>query len=439
MKIRNSLMTQFIVAAGILVLFILLLILSQQQMSYLQKTLIGWQSQADKLQLEVANLQQQAQHYKLNAPRDYESYNRDVAVFYQQFQQQLKVLDQSYADAERHVADIENHVIYQGVKQLDSPLMQAIENQRSSMRGWSQFEAALKVELGNPQEPRLEWAAEYVINNHKRLSEQATNLSQQIQAGSDWFNRNLEWLNQGMLAVILLYLLTTLMLFVSRIIRPVLSTTHACETVAGGDYGTKVEINGSGETRRLQKAFNELSARSKLMMDMLGDVNQPGNVSEKLARIYTSGYEALGCSWIGLMAFESDKVYLNASVPQLLDNGFRHRHVSLNKALGKDLLNTLQSGWLNIDSLKTLTLNRHDERFLRELYKHTHANHVVGYPFRCPQHNNFILMFTSNDPNGFTVQQVELIRALSKLMADAIISGMSDNSEGAIAPELFPV
>lgn len=242
-----------------------------------------------------------------------------------------------------------------------------------------------------------------------------------------------------MLGFIMLYLLTALVLFVNRIIRPVLSTTLACETVAAGEYGTKVELNGSGETRRLQKAFNELSARSKLMMDMLGDVNQPGNVGEKLERIYGSGYEALGCSWIGLMAFEADKIQLNASVPAMLDTGFRHRHVSLNKALGKDLLNTLKSGWLNIDSLKTLTLNRHDERFLRELYKHTHANHVVGYPFRCPQHNNFILLFTSNDAEGFSDQQIELIKALSKLMADAIISGMNDNRIGEFEPDLYPI
>jgi len=439
MKLHKSLMAQFIAAAGILVLFILLLILTQQQMAHLQKALTSWQSQADKLQLEVANLQQQAQHYKLNAPRDYESYNRDVAVFYQQFQQQLKVLDKSYAEAESNVAAIENHVIYQGLKQLDSPLMKAIQNQRNSMQGWSQFETALKEELGNPQEPRLEWGAEYVIDNHERLSQQATNLSQQIQAGSEWFSKNLELLNQGMLGFIMLYLLTTLVLFVNRIIRPVLSTAQACETVAGGDYGAKVEINGVGETRRLQKAFNELSARSKLMMDMLSDVNQPGNVGEKLERIYGSGYEALGCSWIGLMAFEADKVQLNASVPAMLDSGFRHRHVSLNKALGKDLLNTLKSGWLNIDSLKTLTLNRHDERFLRELYKHTHANHVVGYPFRCPRHNNFILLFTSNEAEGFTDQQVELIKALSKLMADAIISGMNDNRMGDFEPDLYPI
>jgi hypothetical protein len=439
MKFHKSLMTQFVVAAGILVLCILMLILTQQQMAHLQKTLTSWQSQADKLQLEIANLQQQAQHYKLNAPRDYESYNRDVAVFYQQFQQQLKVLDQSYADAESNVSDLENHLIYQGLRQLDSPLMQAIQKQRNSMTSWSQFEVALIEEIGNPQEPRLEWGAEYVINNHTGLNQQAIELAEQIAAGNQWFNKNLELLNQGMLGFIMLYLLVTLVLFANRIIRPVLSTTKACETVAAGEYGTKVELNGSGETRRLQLAFNELSARSKLMMDMLGDINRPGDVADKLQCIYDSGKDALGSNWIGLMAFDTESIDLHTSVPWSLDASFRHRHVSLHKALGKELSATLKSGWLNIESLRTLSLNRHDERFLRELHKNTMASQVVGYPFKCPQHNNFILVFASNNKAGFSKQQIELIKALSKLMADAIISGMNDNRADEYVSGVFPV
>lgn len=420
----KSLMTQFVLGATIMIAFILLLTLSQRESTQLQKQLTDWQAQADKIQLDIASLQQQAQHYKLNAPRDFESYNRDVAVFYQQFRQQLTTLDNSFSEANNNVTKLSESIAYSLLTQEGSPLLRAIQKQSAWHHFWLLFVDDLEAQLGDPKEPRLEWGAEYIINNQERLSLEATSLANQIHEAYIWFGITSDKVNLGLISVVMAYLLLALGLFALRILRPVLSTTRACEAVAAGDYGKKVDLNGSGETRRLQQAFNELSARSKLMMDMLGDINKPGDVSEKLQSIYDSGREALGSNWIGLMAFNEQNVELNTSVPTTLDYNFRHRHVSLHKAFGKELASTLESGWLNIESLRQLSLTRHDERFLRELHKNTMAHQVVGYPFRCPKHNNFILLFSSNSPEGFSQQQEELIRALAKLMADAIIAGM---------------
>lgn len=176
------------------------------------------------------------------------------------------------------------------------------------------------------------------------------------------------------------------------------------------------------------------------MMDMLSEMNQPGDVNDRLQRIYDSGHEALGSNWIGLMAFKDQTVDLNASVPPSLDMNFRHRHVSIHKAFGKELVNTLDNGWLSIESLRQLSLNRHDERFLRELHKNTMATQIVGYSFKCPQHNDFILMFSSKREGGFSQQQIELIKALSKLIADAIIAGMDQPaSHDLIAGDIISI
>ncbi|WP_419810587.1 HAMP domain-containing protein [Bacterioplanoides sp.] len=436
----KSLMTQFILGATVMVAFVLMLTLSQRESTQLQKQLTDWQAQADKIQLEIANLQQQAQHYKLNAPRDFESYNRDVAVFYQQFRQQLATLDNSFNQANSRVTELSNSVAYDWLTQEGSPLLRAIQKQSAWHHFWLVFVDGLEAQLGDPQEPRLEWGAEHIINNQERLSLEATSLAGQIRDAYTWFGITSDKINLGLISIVFAYLLLMLGMLGLRILRPILSTTRACEAVAAGAYGQKVEINGSGETRRLQQAFNELSARSKLMMDMLGDINKPGNVSEKLQSIYDSGHEALGNNWIGLMAFNEQSVELNTSVPTTLDYNFRHRHVSLHKAFGKELSNTLDSGWLNIESLRQLSLTRHDERFLRELHKNTMAHQVVGHPFQCPQHNDYILLFSSNRPEGFSSQQIELIQALSPLMADAIVSGMDQPaSHSLIVGDIQPV
>ena len=100
MNLRKNIMAQFIFGASLLVLCLLLLIVSQQQAASIQNQLRDWQGSVSKLELDVASLQQQAQHYKLNAPRDFESYNRDVAVFYKQFQQLLGSITQGIQQAD---------------------------------------------------------------------------------------------------------------------------------------------------------------------------------------------------------------------------------------------------------------------------------------------------------------------------------------------------
>lgn len=438
MKFHKSLMTQFVVGAAIMVACVLVLTISQREATQIQRLLTDWQAQADKIQLDISNLQQQAQHYKLNAPRDFESYNRDVEVFYQQFKQQLTTLDQTFNNANASVTDLSGKFTYTWLTQENSPLLHAVQKQSAWHAFWYIFVDELQGKIGNPQEPRLEWGAEYIITHQEKLTREAVTLAEHITEANQWFAATYEKINNGLIIFVLVYLLFSLTLFALRIIRPVSVTTKACEAVAAGAYGTKVEVSGSGETQRLQQAFNELSARSKLMMDMLSDINQPGNVSDKLQRIYDSGHDALGTNWIGLMAFNEQTVDLNASVPMALDINFRHRHVSLNKAFGKELINTLETGWLEIKSLRQLSLNRHDERFLRELHKNTMASEIIGYPFRCPKHNNFILLFASKEKDGFSQQQTDLIQALSKLMADAIIAGMDYNGHDIITGDIIP-
>ena len=434
MNIHKSLMTRFVIGAAIMVICLLILTVSQRQAIHTQQLLTGWQAQADKIQLDIANLQQQAQHYKLNAPRDFESYNRDVAVFYQQFKQQLATLDQTFDSANNSVKNLSRKFIYRWLTQGSSPLLQAVQQQSSWHVLWHAFVEELTAEIGDPKEPRLEWAAEYIITQQDKLTRDAVALGQQITNANQWFAAVYAKINTGLVIFVMGYLLFSLTVFALRIIRPISITTRACEAVAAGAYGTNIEVSGSGEMQRLQLAFNELSSRSKLLMNMLSDINQPGNVNDKLQRIYDSGHQALGCNWIGLMMFNEQTVDLNTSVPSTLDKSFRHRHVLLPNALGKNFLNSLNSGWLDIKSLRQISLKHHDERFLRELYKNTTADNVVGYPFRCPAHKNFILLFASNRNDGFSQQQTELIQALSKLMADAIIAGMDENSNtGTIA------
>ena len=424
MNLRNNLMAQFIVGALLMVLCLAVLTLSQQQASHVQNQLRDWQGHVSKLKLDIVSLQQQAQHYKLNAPRDFESYNRDVAVFYKQFQQALGSVNQSIQLARIPTNNLKNHSFYTAFFANNSAIEQAINKQISFQTFWATFLNNLNSEIGNPSEPRLEWAADHIINTQENLSNRTQALYQKVEQANQWFTTRYELVSWIMSGTVLVFISIILALFALFIVRPIVSTTKVCKDVAAGHYGKKVTVNGVAEAKQLQIAFNDLSARSKLLMDMLGDVNKPRNVPTKLQRIYNNSKEALGCSWIGLMSFNETRAQLNSSVPAALDENFKHRHVTLNKAFGRELLEALDKQWLDLPALRQLSIKRHDERFLRELHKNTMAQHIVGYSFKCPKHKEFILMFACNLEEGFTPQQIDIIKALSRLMADGIIAGL---------------
>ena len=432
MNLRKNIMAQFVAGALLLVLCLLVLTVSQQQASKVQNQLRDWQGQVSKLELDVASLQQQAQHYKLNAPRDFESYNRDVAVFYKQFQQQLTSITQTTENAQIPAYRLKDNTAYNVFFSNDTAIEESIKQQASWGIFWDTFLTNLKQEIGSPSEPRLEWAADHIISTQANLSSRTQALHTKVVQANQWFSTRYEQVSWLMSGAVLVFISIILALFAQFIVRPIVSTTKVCKDVAAGNYGKKVTVNGVGEAKQLQEAFNDLSSRSKLLMDMLGDINKPGDVPTKLKRIHSSGKEALGCSWIGLMAVNETRAELNSSVPAALDANFKHRHVTLNKAFGRDLLSALETKWLDLPALRQLSIKRHDERFLRELHKNTMAQHIVGYSFKCPKHNDFILMFACNLEHGFTQQQTDIIKALSKLMADGIISGL-DYSEKSTA------
>lgn len=268
MTILKSLMTQFIIAAAFMVALVLLLALSHNQSAQLQKSLTAWQADTDKLRLDIANLQQQAQHYKLNAPRDFDSYNRDVAVFYQQFRQQLTTLEQGIRHSNERIKQLSQSWLFDYITRQNSPLLSAIQQQSRWHSFWNNFISQLNQQLGNPDEPRLEWAAEFIISNDTQLSQQSNALASQIQQANSSFSARAGQLNDLLIGLLAVYLLLSAALFFIKVLRPVMATTRACEAVAAGEYGKKIPLSGSGESRRLQQAFNQLSARARLIIDM---------------------------------------------------------------------------------------------------------------------------------------------------------------------------
>lgn len=426
MHIIKSLMTRFILGASLLIALIALISISQIIADQHKSLFSQWSTDSEKLRLELSSLQQQAQHYKLNAPRDFESYNRDVAVFYQQFKQEIDSISKINKELQNSATKIGESTVLKTINSnADTPLKNSQSMLKAWIQQWLSFRNLMDERLGDPTNPRLEWGAELVLNQYNALQQAANELSASINKSQSWLYQHHTNISYSLLAFVLSYIIIALISLAWFVIRPIILTSKACEQVAAGKYGLHINVPAVGETKHLQQSFNELSATTKLVMDMLTEIHQPSDVTNKLQKIYDSGNEALGINWIGLMTLKEGNFELISSAPEAQQNNWRHKSVSIHKSFGKDLLASFDKRWLDIHQLSKLALQRHDERFLREVHKHTRAHHMVGHPFHCPKHNGFLILFTSQQEQGFTPSQIELIKALVSLMSDALISGLS--------------
>ena len=436
MQLLNSLVTRSVLGGVILLASIFAMSIAHNLSRDVQTSTSLWQSKLEVVTDDIGTLGQLALTYKDNAPRDFASYERDLAVFYQQFQQHVAMLDNDYRALTSTANTLTTNPLFQWFNQSETPTATALATQQAVIQSWHLIRQDLDEALGDPAQPRLEWGAEQIINREEALFSDAANLANQVATAGQWVDQRSQDFNQTMLILVAAYVLISFTTFLMFVIRPVVRTARACKQVADGQYGLNVDLNGSGETRELQQAFNELSARAALMLNLVGQLSRNGSVNDKLNTILAHSQEALGVNWIGFLELQEERVALSDSVPENINRDWKYRHVSTAKSLGKQLSTIGQGQWLDINNLTELALRHHDERFLRELHKRTSATHVMGYGFLCPRQHRFVLLFTTRHEEGFRPHQQELMRTLAHLMVNAVIDGMDNDalSQAGLSP-----
>lgn len=431
-QIFSSLGTKFILGASLLLALISATLFIQLENTHITRQLNQLQHAADVLQLQVERLKQKAHHYKTNAPRDFQSYFRDVQLFYSDLQSELKSIDDQLSELPGITSEISQSYLFSTLNnQMAIPFGDAVSMQGQWQENWIVIKEELAAKMGNPKEPRLEWGADYILEQHNALATSSARLSESIQESQDWFTRYNNYMTYGSLGTVLVYILLISAWFMIRVIQPVRSTAAACQAVASGEYGLQIDSSRNDEIGLLQSSFNELSARSEFMMELLKDLNKPSSVKEKLLLIHESGKNALQTNWCGIIEFGTDKAALTYAAPSSLAQQWRSKKVDLLGSFGHELSKAAEFGWIRMNRQE---MHKHisDERFIRELQQVTMATDMAGFPITVNNRQSLLLV-TTRQETGFSQQQIQLIRALSRLIAEAMASSESKKADASAA------
>jgi len=418
----KKLRTQVLFGLGTFVLFVVCLVVYQLKvlrMSELNHRILG---EVDQLEVLADQFDQSSTNYQLNAPRDPETYSRDVQVFYHDIRADVTQF------AER-LEDIEDQFKQNVGLAIPSSLLglfgghdfATVEEVVAKTRNdWTLFHADFLEQLGTSvAEPRLEWATKYIVDNAPELKQSVRTLVNEYRTFLEDQSRISETVLKLSLVLLLVLGIASLVWFYTRVTKRVGETVDACVQVANGDFGYSLKITGNDELTVLAKAFNTLSSRSQLIVNMLSDLQQSQSIEECLTAIVQASGSYLPVAWAGFIRIDPNTrqmVLNNALPPKTLDH-WEHKTIDENQKFAKQLADSLVSNEaLMFNELRQYILHSPKDNFLRDLLKTTQLESLVALPLNSHQGWQGIVMFGSRSAQ-YRKDQTELLSKLGPSMA----------------------
>lgn len=241
--------------------------------NYANQELLSYVRQLD---VQGQAIKRRGSTYATHAPRDFAPYNRDLIIFYPNFMQDLEAFEQQIL----HIAKTEKEFPRSILHSSDNNLRASIQNLQSN---WTVFRQGFQEKLGtNPDEPRLEWGADYVQENQELINSITGMLVVTIDnAIQDQLKVNNKLSNIAMASAGTLLILVAIW-FYFKIIHRISLTIKGCRRVAQGDFGYQLPTRGNDELSALANAFNTLSARTRFVLTMLTKMHSQGTAESKV-------------------------------------------------------------------------------------------------------------------------------------------------------------
>jgi signal transduction histidine kinase len=255
---------------------------------------------AGRLELTAEQMHVQAMNYKHNAPRDYETYYRDVRLYYQDLTTHVATFDQ--------VVEIFMKGDFQDETPSPLPWMKprlgtgVTAATRDLERTWAAWRRALFTAMGEDvDEPRLEWAAEHVVADHAVLDDATEALTLALR---DWTASEYRRMVRGALGVAVAAALVAaglLMMLRYRVLAPLRRTIAGFQRVADGDFGHRLPVEGTTEIQDLTGSFNRLSVRLDLLHQLIRRLQQGNDLEDLVGFLSRDFRDLLGFDWIGVV------------------------------------------------------------------------------------------------------------------------------------------
>jgi len=413
MKWYQSLKTHIAAALIFQLLLIILMSLFSVYELSLRKHDYAILNLAGQLRVTAQNLVSESHNYKLSAPRDYESYQRDLNFYHKNILKQIKNYSAIIYDFERRTLSAEltgqSEPIYcnwddQSINQLDT-----------TAANWKQFASGLMAAMGsNDQEPRLEYAAEYIVDNGQSLIQSTDQLMRPFQRMMEIKLDNISQLNVLAIVVFIIINLILLLVFFKKVFQPLDATRNVFEKVANGNLKSQVEVNSTNEIGILSESFNHLTQRLSSLFQLTERVHQANNMDESLAFFYEEFKAFFPIDWIGMLRrshnsgeFVLERIYSDGNCELHENDMFQDSDPVLSLALSSNHPATIDS------------LENKDSNLLKQLSA-CQLTSVLSLPMDCMNKDDIVLVVATKKHDAYLPQHMELLGNLKNQLSHSL-------------------
>ncbi|MGV6827373.1 MAG: ATP-binding protein [bacterium] len=369
---------------------------------------------AGELKLTYQHMSMQAMNYHENAPRDYDTYYRDLKLYYQD----LMTSTNHFGEVSEAFSSGNFAARLTLSKEFMAPDLEEETREAAHELNayWLSYNQELQNTLGPEEEPRLEWAAEYISAHSKELAAKTDRLLQALEADILERNRSTNQLVKITFVVALALIGGILSWFYFQVLRPLGKSVQGFRKVATGDFGYKVEVSANNEIGWLTQSFNHLSGRLDALFGLSTRMQQGGDLDETLAYVSRALPELLPLDWVGALMLVDD-THLE------LSRAYAHGHresvpVQRFELQGSLLEQCLQQGKpLHIPDITDGSLHAEDQNPFLRLLASQHGREAVLMPVTEQSPIPVVLVFASRSPRAYREEHLDLLSNLSVVIA----------------------
>lgn len=309
---------------------------------------------ARTLEARIQDVERRGRGYAAVAPRDYESYARDVAVIYSAWVQDLEALDASMADVQSETTGSDATLLAEA---------QALQ------QDYAAFRRDLDEKLGSDSaEPRLEWGAQLIAERAPALLQSAQSFRESATAMVDGHLQAARALTRNTWIVGALALLAIGLWFWLRVIGRIGRVARACTEVAEGAFGVRAPVEANDELGDLSSAFNQLSSRTRVVLGVLDRLPEGASAAQAFDLLWEESRDYLGHRWQAMLALDPANHDASLLLQHQADGidfsgaGTRFSLAAIVRQMGLDKVDT--AFWPDV---RRHTMDQGEGRLLREL------------------------------------------------------------------------
>jgi signal transduction histidine kinase len=371
-------------------------------------------SLAARLQLTSERIATQGMNYKENAPRDYETYHRDVRLYYQDLMSHVMTFDAiseafMYGRFDRELTGIDTMM----QPELSDTTLEAINRLQAT---WKQYRQGLDSALGpDGQEPRLEYAAQYVIEHHDTLNAAADGLMDAYQSQVSEELARIKRINRIAWTTGALLTLGLILWFYRQVLGPLRRTVAGFRRVSQGDFGHQVETHSDNELAWMTDSFNRLSSRLHAIIRLIERIQRGSDLDDVLGFISEEFPALLPLDWVGALFVTGDgsSIKLERAYVDGHSQVIPHAHFSLEGTLLQKALSCGEP--LHIPDIPHMAETSVHYRFLR-LLSGARVRDAIFLPITEQSPLPGVLVFGSRRAHAYSSDHLELLTNIAGLV-----------------------